>query len=221
MGEDFDIADLRRSYHRSALDPDDVDPDPIVQFSSWLAEAVAAGSAAGITEPNAMTLATADADGTPSARTVLLKGIDADGFTFFTNLGSRKARELDANPRAALVFAWLPLERQVTVAGPVTRVPDADADAYFASRPLGSQLGAWASRQSTVIASRAVLEAARARAEARVVEGLVPRPPFWGGYRLAPSSLELWQGRPDRLHDRVRYRREAPHGPWVRERLSP
>jgi pyridoxamine 5'-phosphate oxidase len=215
MAEDLDVADLRRDYRRADLDEAEVDPDPIAQCCAWLADAVDAG----VTEPNAMTLATADADGAPSARTVLLKGIDDGGFTFFTNLGSQKGRELAANPRAALVFAWLPLERQITVAGGVTRVDDAEADAYFASRPLGSRLGAWASQQSSVIASRAVLEEARAEAAGRVVDGEIPRPPFWGGFRLSPSRVELWQGRPDRLHDRLRYRRDGDG--WVLERLSP
>lgn len=215
MAEDLEVADLRREYDRAGLDASALDRDPVQQFCAWLAEAVEAG----VDEPNAMTLSTADADGAPSARTVLLKGVDGDGFTFFTNYGSQKARELDANPRAALVFVWHALERQVTVAGAVARVPAEESDAYFHSRPLGSRLGAWASRQSTVIPDRAVLDRARAEAEALVVDGTVPRPEFWGGYRLTPHRIELWQGRPNRLHDRLRYRREADG--WALERLSP
>lgn len=215
MAEDLEVADLRREYGRAGLDIDSLDADPVAQFCTWLAEAVDAR----IHEPNAMTLATADADGMPSARTVLLKGVDGGGFTFFTNYDSRKARELDANPHAALVFLWHALERQVTVAGSVARVPDEESDAYFHSRPLGSQLGAWASRQSNVIPDRAVLERARADAEAMVVDGTIPRPDFWGGYRLTPHRIELWQGRPNRLHDRVQYRHVD--GAWVQERLSP
>lgn len=215
MTEEIPIPHLRREYGPAGLAETDVDPDPIAQFRSWLAAAVAAG----LREPNAMTLATADADGAPSARTVLLKGVDERGFTFFTNRRSRKGRELAANPRAALVFAWLPLERQVCVSGTVAPVPDEESDAYFASRPLGARLGAWASVQSQVIPSRAVLEAARDAAAARAADGVIPRPPHWGGYRLAPERLELWQGRADRLHDRLQYRRVGPG--WVLERLSP
>lgn len=215
MVDELEVAHLRHEYRRGGLHEDDVDPDPIAQFCAWLGEALEAG----ISEPNAMTLATADADGVPSARMVLLKGVDARGFSFYTSTRSQKGRELAVNPRAALVFAWLPLERQVRVAGPVAPVSAAESDAYFASRPLGSRIGAWASNQSEVIPDRGVLEAARAAAAARVVDGEIPRPEHWGGYRLAPERLELWQGRPDRLHDRLRYRRSGSG--WVLERLSP
>lgn len=215
MGPDFDIARLRQDYQRGTLEPGDVDPEPHVQVAAWLAEAAEAG----LREPNAMTLATADADGAPSARTVLLRGLDERGVTFYTNYGSRKAQELDANPRAAVVLTWVPLERQVCIAGSVTRVSEEESDAYFASRPLGSRLGAWASRQSAVIPDRAVLEAALEEARERVVDGEIPRPPFWGGYRLVPERVELWQGRRDRLHDRLRYRRAEDR--WLLERLSP
>lgn len=217
MAAGVDLTHLRREYRRTDLTEGDVDGDPITQFCAWLDEAVEAG----VREPNAMTLATADADGAPSARLVLLKSVDDGGFTFYTNYGSAKARDLEANPRAALVFAWLPLERQVCVRGLVGRVPEEESDAYFATRPLGSRLGAWASRQSDLIPDRSALDVARAEAEGRVVDGRIPRPPFWGGYRLAPLHLELWQGRPDRLHDRLRYRRDEVGSPWVLERLSP
>jgi pyridoxamine 5'-phosphate oxidase len=215
MADELEVAHLRREYGPEGLDASLVDPDPITQFCAWLGEAVAAG----VREPNAMTLATADAEGAPSARTVLLKGIDEGGFTFYTNYGSRKARELDANPRAALVFLWHELERQVTVAGTVARVSAEESDAYFNSRPLGSRLGAWASRQSSVIPHRGVLDEARARAESMVVDGILPRPELWGGYRLTPHRVELWQGRPNRLHDRLEYHRSGPG--WALERLSP
>jgi pyridoxamine 5'-phosphate oxidase len=210
------IADLRRSYARAAFDEHDADADPIVQFRRWFDEALTAR----VLEPNAMILATATADGVPDARTVLLKGADARGFTFYTDYRSAKARQLDANPRAALVFWWAELERQVRVTGHVARASREESAAYFASRPRGSRLGAWTSRQSSTLPDRAALERAYAETEARFAGAEeVPLPDHWGGYRVEPLTLEFWQGRQSRLHDRIAYRRDE--GRWRRERLSP
>jgi pyridoxamine 5'-phosphate oxidase len=197
------------------MDAADLLPDPLEQFARWLDDA----RAEGLELPEAMTLATADAEGRPSARTVLLKGVDEDGFRFFTNTESRKAGELAANPAAALVFHW-PLEprRQVTVAGVIEPLSREEAEAYFRTRPLGSRLGAWASRQSTVVADRDALERAFAEVEAAYGDD-PPLPPWWGGYLLTPDRVEFWQNRPNRLHDRFRYAREG--GSWVLERLAP
>ncbi|MHB1422225.1 MAG: pyridoxamine 5'-phosphate oxidase [Gemmataceae bacterium] len=210
------IADMRKEYLWSGLSEADVDADPIRQFEKWFEQA----RAANLTEPNAMTLATAAADGQPSARVVLLKAFDASGFAFFTNYDSRKGRELAANPRAALLFFWAELQRQVRIEGTVERVSEAESDAYFRSRPLGSRLGAWASPQSEVIPSRDVLEERVREQMRRFPDGEVPRPPHWGGYCVRPLTIEFWQGRPDRLHDRLRYQRVQPDG-WRLERLSP
>ena len=210
-----DPAEMRRDYRAEPLEPGDLDPDPMAAFGDWFA----AASAAGIPEPNAMTLATADGAGTPSARTVLMKGHGPEGFTFFTNYESRKGSELAANPRAALVFLWLPLARQVTVRGRVARVSAAESDAYFASRPRGSRLTAAASPQSRVVAHRAALESLRARVAAGAGEAGPSRPESWGGFRLDPAEVEFWQGREDRFHDRIVYRRAD--GRWRRERLAP
>jgi pyridoxamine 5'-phosphate oxidase len=199
----------------SPLDEAHVDADPIVQFGHWFAEA----EAADLIEPTAMTLATADASGRPSARMVLLKGFDERGFVFYTNYGSRKADELGDNPAAALVFWWPPLQRQVRIEGTVERVPGQESEAYFRTRSLGSRLGAWASHQSQVIAGRDELERRLQELAERYRDGDVPLPPFWGGYRLHPEVIEFWQNRPNRLHDRLRYRRVA--GSWTMERLSP
>jgi pyridoxamine 5'-phosphate oxidase len=211
----LDIAALRQEYRRTGLDEHDLAADPFAQFSVWLDAAMEAG----IPEPNAMVLSTAGADGTPSARTVLLKGVDARGFTFFTNQRSRKGRELHANPVAALTFPWIAIARQITVRGTVTRLADAESDAYFATRPYGSQLAAWASQQSAVLDGRTTLEEAMAEVRARFADAEVPRPPHWGGYLLEPGEVEFWQGREERLHDRLRYRRDAKG--WLIERLWP
>ena len=211
-----DLAAMRRDYAARVLTEEDVLADPIAQFRRWFADA----ERAGIHEPNAMTLATVGADGQPSARVVLLKALDQRGLAFFTNLASRKSRELDADARAALVFWWGHLARQVRFEGVVERVADAEADAYFASRPRGSQIGAWASAQSSVIPDRQTLEEAARSHDQRFGDGEVPRPEFWGGFRLVPARVEFWQGRSDRLHDRLRYTRAAA-GDWRIERLAP
>ena len=209
------LADLRQEYALAGLDEEGVAQDPFEQFERWFEEA----RSAGVIEPNAMTLATADADGFPAARTVLLKGADKRGFMFFTNYESTKGRELAANPRATLVFPWLALERQVIVRGSVSRVAQEETDAYFQSRPEGSQLGAWASAQSTLVPDRQALEHNLAAAKERFAAGPIPTPPHWGGLRVSPIAVEFWQGRPSRLHDRLRYRKADPG--WVIERFSP
>lgn len=211
----FDLAALRREYALHALREAEADANPIRQFEAWFADAVAAQ----VLEPNAMTLATASSDGVPSARIVLLKGVDAQGFVFFTDYRSRKGAELTENPLAALVFLWKEIERQVRVSGSVSRVTAAESEAYYQSRPLGARLGAWASHQSTVLASRDELEARLRDVNARFVDGNVPLPPHWGGFRVIPDEIEFWQGRPDRLHDRLRYQREQSG--WSMSRLSP
>jgi pyridoxamine 5'-phosphate oxidase len=209
------LAAMRRDYASAGLAEADALADPIAQFERWFADA----RRAEVHEPNAMTLATVDAAGQPAARMVLLKGVDARGLAFFTNRDSRKARELLANPKAALVFWWGPLQRQVRFEGVIEEVDAAEADEYFASRPRGSQLAAWASAQSSVISGRAALEAEERRHRERFGEDEVPRPPFWGGYRLVPAVVEFWHGRASRLHDRLRYTR-TPDG-WRIERLAP
>src|ERR1044072_78877 len=210
------MLELDSEYQLPALIESNVDPDPIKQFAKWYGEA----EAAGVKLPNAMTLATATKDGAPSARMVLLKGFDDDGFVFFTNYESRKGRELDENPRAALLFYWSELDRQVRIAGGIEKVSREGSEDYFHTRPVDSQLSAWASNQSRVISSREVLEEKMRGLIVQYEGGEVPLPPHWGGYRLAPASIEFWQNRPGRLHDRLRYTLQ-PNGEWFIERLSP
>ena len=209
------LADLRKDYSLAGLGEKDLARDPFRQFEKWFQEA----EAAKINEPNAMTVCTATREGRPAARTMLLKGVDGRGFVFFSNYQSRKGRELEANPWATLVFPWLILERQVIVEGQVTKVAREESEAYFHSRPRGSQLGAWVSQQSSVIANRAGLEDALKALEKQYAGQEVPLPPHWGGWRLMPETVEFWQGRRSRLHDRLRYRR-AKDG-WTIERLAP
>ncbi|MFG1809001.1 pyridoxamine 5'-phosphate oxidase [Streptomyces sp. NPDC049040] len=211
---------MRERYRTQGITMDDVAAEPYTQFTRWFADAVAAAEAGAIAEPNAMVLSTADAEGLPGSRTVLLKGYDPRGFVFFSNYESRKGRALDANPRASLLFPWHAIARQVIVGGDVTKVSPEETAAYFHSRPYGSQIGAWSSEQSSVVGSRKVLEERYAELAARWPEGTrVPVPPFWGGFRVEAVSVEFWQGRDNRLHDRLRYVRGA--GGWSLERLAP
>jgi pyridoxamine 5'-phosphate oxidase len=209
------VADLRREYAKARLDEGTVSADPITEFARWFEEAVKAE----VEEPNAMTLATASTDGIPSARIVLLKGFDQRGFVFFTDYRSQKGAELEQNPRAALVFYWPELERQVRITGVVSTIARAESEVYFRTRPRGSRISAWVSHQSQVIASRKQLEERIPELESRFPGDEVPLPPYWGGFRLAPAAMEFWQGRPSRLHDRIRYLRDG--GAWRIERLSP
>jgi pyridoxamine 5'-phosphate oxidase len=211
-----DPAELRRSYERAALDEASIAPTWLAQLQAWYDDAVVLG---GSPEPNAMQIATVDAEGRPSVRTVLAKAIDERGVVFYTNYQSAKGRDLVARPYAAALFVWLAHERQVRLSGPVQQVSRDETAAYFATRPRGSQLGAWASPQSQVIASRDELERLDAEVAARFGDGPIEPPPHWGGFLIAPEAVEFWQGRPDRLHDRLRFRREA--GEWILERLAP
>ncbi len=209
------IADIRQDYSLHSLDQKDVSENPIDQFTLWWDEAIKSE----ITEVNAMTLATVTADGHPSARIVLLKGYDKDGFVFFTNYASNKGAEIEANPYASLVFFWKELERQVRIDGLIEKISAAESEEYFQSRPEGSRIGAWASPQSTVIASREVIEKNVADLTQKYASGIIPRPEHWGGYRVRPVAIEFWQGRSSRLHDRIKYRLEAQE--WIIERLAP
>lgn len=215
MSRDLNLQDLRVDYGRDPLCETTMHADPLEQFRIWFEEA----SAAGIKEPNAMTLATADSSVHLSCRTVLLKGFNEHGFVFFTNYGSRKARHIAENPQAALLFPWITLERQVEVAGRVEKISQDESLAYFLSRPKGSQLGAWVSEQSTEIPSREFLVSRYEEFEKRFADGNIPKPDFWGGYRVIPERIEFWQGGHDRLHDRFCYTRK--NGAWSKSRLSP
>ena len=210
------LAALRLDYSHRGLRRSELDPDPVAQFNCWLAEALQQE----IPEPNAMVLSTVDAGGKPWSRTVLLKICDSRGFAFFTNYDSAKGRHLAENPHAALTFLWVPLERQVNIAGTITKTSREESERYFQTRPTGSQLGAWSSTQSTAIANRAQLERQFEEARGRFGETNIPLPPNWGGYTLAPHTIEFWQGRSSRLHDRLRYSRQ-PDRSWKLERLSP
>lgn len=211
----MDASRLRREYTSTGLDRGDADPDPILQFHRWFEKVIEAD----LHEPNAMILATVSGEGNPSARVVLLKGYDEQGFVFYTNYEGRKAREIEANPLCALLFYWGELERQVRIEGPARRLSEEESDAYFLSRPRGSRLAAWASEQSRPVESRSILEE-RVRALEAEYEGReVPRPPFWGGYRVEHEVIEFWQGRENRLHDRLVYQRTG--GEWKIERLQP
>ena len=209
------VADLRREYARARLDEANVSLDPITEFARWFEEAVKAE----VQEPNAMTLASVSPDGAPSARMVLLKGFDERGFTFFTDYRSQKGSDLEHNPRAALVFYWAELERQIRITGATVLVGREESEAYFRTRPRGSRISAWISHQSQVIASRKLLEERVPELEQRFPGDDVPLPPYWGGFRVVPAAVEFWQGRSSRLHDRIRYARDGEH--WRIERLSP
>ena len=212
----MNLADIRTEYRSGRLRREDLKENPIEQFEAWLGQACHAG----VTEPTAMSLATAGADGRPLLRTVLLKGLDDRGLIFFTNLESRKARQIQENPSVSLLFPWLPLERQVIVTGSAAKISVAESLKYFATRPRGSQLAAWASRQSSVISSRRVLEMEWEDLKQKFGAGRIPLPSFWGGYRVTPQTIEFWQGGHDRLHDRFEYRRQSD-GSWRIERLAP
>lgn len=211
----MELADLRRDYSLKELSRSSVDPDPFAQFSKWMNEAMDSA----VIEPTAMTVSTADAEGRPSSRVVLLKGFDSNGFVFFTNYESRKGTELTANPHTSLHFFWPDLERQIIISGTAEKASRQESEEYFASRPFESRIGAWASKQSSELANREELESRVAEVKERFADRNVPCPPFWGGFRVTPSRIEFWQGRKSRLHDRIVYRLED--GNWEIARLSP
>jgi len=215
----MDLAALREEYSREILDMDSADVDPLKQFERWFEQAMQAD----LIEPNAMTLATVDANNRPAARTVLLKMFDANGFVFYTNYTSRKAKHIEGNPHVTLLFQWLPLQRQVEINGFAAKVSTAESMKYFMVRPRGSQLGAWISHQSSVISNRKLLESKLQELKAKFAGGEIPLPDFWGGYRIKPYRMEFWQGGANRLHDRIEYRQTDDHsnGQWQRQRLSP
>ena len=213
----MDLADFRKEYSDRGLKREQMDADPFAQFSQWFDQATAMK----VHEPNAMTLATVDENNTPQQRTVLLKSCDSDGFVFFSNYESRKARHIAGNPRVSLLFPWITLERQVIIRGNVVKISEAESWKYFASRPRESQIGAWVSSQSEVIPSREVLIRRLAEIEEKFADGEIPLPPFWGGYRVRPETIEFWQGGPARLHDRFFYQREGNDSGWKIDRLSP
>lgn len=210
------IADIRRDYKLQSLQEKDVADQPIAQFDRWWKDAIESE----LDEVNAMTLATADATGAPSARIVLLKGYDERGFVFFTNYNSKKGQDIAANPRVSLVFFWKELERQVNISGSIEKLSVAESDAYFQSRPVGSRIGAWCSPQSTVIADRQILEDNITKYQTQFGDGPIPKPDHWGGYLVQPNTVEFWQGRSSRLHDRIKYRKND-QGLWIIERLAP
>lgn len=212
----MNLSSLRQEYKQATLDESSIDPNPFAQFEKWISEAIKAE----VPEPNAMTLATVDADGRPDARTVLAKQFDERGLVFFTNYESKKAHQMAHNPNVAILFPWIPLERQVTILGTVEKVSTAESLKYFITRPIASKLGAWVSPQSKVITSRSLLESKWQEMKAKFEDGEVPLPSFWGGYRVIPRSFEFWQGRRSRLHDRFRYTRQSPTS-WSIERLAP
>jgi pyridoxamine 5'-phosphate oxidase len=213
---DMNLADLRKEYIHAGLRRKNLKPDPFEQFELWFQQACQAD----LLEPNAMVLATASANGAPTTRTVLLKYFDREGFVFFTNYESRKARQIEENPQVSLLFLWLPLERQVQILGTASKISPAESLKYFTTRPRGSQLGAWCSQQSTIISSRQLLDMKLEEITRKFQHGEIPLPSFWGGYRVVPQGFEFWQGRPNRLHDRFFYSRQE-NGSWEIQRLSP